>query len=355
MTLLSKEKIENITADHILAIAGTDPEHLFSLCNKDQVKKEYRQLAMVWHSDRNHTPQAQNVMQRLTQLYNAANEKIGKGTWEIPNVFTFQTTDGKKKKYSYLKKVPFELGTMYIAEASVAFAVDKSEKALYDNAKSVISNFKYPDKDMQERLSLVLPQIKHHFDTPDKLVMVVAKQPDEVLLSDLLAHQGGKIDPTHAAWIISRFHNIGCYLEWAGLTHNALSVETCFVSPKEHNVSVLGGWWYAAPDGQKLKALPPKTVAMAPPALFDKPVANKRLDLALIRAAGRELLGDARGLSLIGSKDIPKQMVSWVNGVSSGDAKEDFRIWSQDVLKASFGARRFVEMKINPNDIYKPV
>lgn len=355
MTLLTKTKPENITADQFLAIPGGDPERLFSAGKKDQIKKEYHKLAMRWHTDRNSDPRAKDVMQRLTELYDRANEKIEQGKWEIPNFFTFQTIDGKKKKVDYLKKTLFELGEMYIAEASVAFAVNKTERDLFDNAKSIISSLKYPDVRMQDKLQRILPQIKHQFETPDKLVLVVKKDPDEILLSDIVAHEKGKLDPKHAAWVISRLHNFGCYMEWAGLTHNRMSPETCFVSPKNHRVNLLGGWWYAAKEGAKLKALPPKTVAVAPHTLFDRPIATKRLDMALVRAVGREILGDASGRTLIGSKDIPASVVTWVNGAATGNPQDDFRIWTEEVLPKAFGARRFVEMNITPNDIYKPV
>lgn len=355
MTLLAKVKAEEVTADQILSIASGEPERLFAACDKDRVKKEFHQMAMFWHTDRNTSPQAKDVMQRLTELYNAANKKIENGAWEVPNAFMFQTVDGKKKRINYLKKVPFELGDMYIGNAMVTFAVNKAERALYDNARSIISGLKYPDDKMRDRLSRVLPQIKHQFETDDKLIMSVAKNPDEILLADVLQHYKGKVDPRHAAWMISRLHNVSCYLEWAGLTHNALSTETCFVSPKDHRLNFLGGWWYAAKEGAKLKALPPKTVAVVSPRLFDNPLADKAVDMALVRAVGREILGDASGRTLIGSKDIPKEMVSWLNGLGTGYPKEDFRIWSDDILTKSFGARRFVEMNLTPNDIYKPL
>ena len=184
--------------------------------------------------------------------------------------------------------------------------------------------------------------------------MVLKKDPDMILLRDVLNHQKGKIEPVHAAWMVSRLHNFGCYLQWAGLTHNAISVDTCFISPKDHAIGLYGGWWYAAKEGDKLKALPPKTVAVTPPSILDNPKATARIDMALIRATGREILGDATGMRLIGDKTIPKPFSQWVNGASSGDANQDYKIWSSDVLIKSFGARRFVEMKLTPNDIYQP-
>jgi len=353
MSLLAATKIEDITANQILDVAENDPERLFSKGAEDQVKKEYRQLAKRWHSDHNPDPRAKDVMQRLSLLYDKANEKIKLKQWQEPHLFRFQDLSGKKYQVNYLKKSPFDLGDMYIAKTTVTFVLKKDDRDLFENAKNTITHFSYPNKDMQEKLVNVLPQIVGSFETSDSLVMILKKDPDDILMSDVITHEKGKIEPVHAAWMISRLHNLSCYLEWSELTHNAITPENCFVSPKDHNVSLLGGWWYAAREGEKLKALPASTVKMVSPTLFDRPIASKKVDLSLIRATGREILGDATGMSFIGSKDIPEAMTSWVNGPSSGDARQDYKIWSENVLTNSFGARRFVEMKLSPNDIYK--
>lgn len=354
MSLLGTYDINDITADALLAITDSEPEKLFTTANADQVKKEYRQLAKLWHYDLHpDNPKANEVMQRIQALYEKANDKITRNNWEIPNLFRFETTDHKKFQIRYLKKQPFELGDMYVADASVTYVLNKNDKALFENAKKVITSLNYPNDDMKTKFKGVLPEIKRTFETSDKLIMVINKNPEDILLSDALQHVG-KFDPKHAAWMMSRLHNVSCYLEWSGLTHNAINSETCFINPVHHGISLLGGWWYAAPKGEKLKALPPKTVSLAPPSLFDKPVADPKLDLSLIRATAREALGDANGMSLYRDTNVPKPFTEWVNGVSSGDARRDYKIWSEEILSKSFGARRFVELKLSPNDIYKP-
>jgi hypothetical protein len=293
-------------------------------------------------------------MQRLQELYDTAENKISTNNWEIPNLLRFETTDHKKYQIHYLKKHPFELGDMYIADASVTYSINKNDKDLFENAKDIITRLSYPNDAMKQKLKSILPEIKRTFETDDKLIMVLNRDPESILLNDLINYQGGKIEPTHAAWMMSRLHNLTCYLEWAGLTHNALTTDNCFIDPANHQIHLLGGWWYAARKDEKLKALPPKTVAMAPPDLFSNPIASPKLDLALIRATGREILGDATGMQLISDSAIPKHITAWVNGVSSGDARQDYKIWQENVLTKSFGARRFVEMNVKANDIYKP-
>lgn len=354
MSLLGTQEIDAVTADLLLAIPEGEPEKLFSAANTAQVKKEYHELAKRWHTDRNSDPLAKDVMQRVQLLYQKANEKIEHKTWEIPNLLRFETMDKQRYQIQYLKKQPFELGDMYIADASVTYVVNKSDQKLFDNAKNTITGLRYPDDRMKQMLKPILPEIKRTFETNDKLIMMLNKDPEAILLSDVIGHMKGKIEPTHAAWMMSRLHNLTCYLDWAGLTHNALTTENCFIWPKDHRISLLGGWWYAAKQGEKLKAIPPKTATIAPASLFDKPIADPRLDLSLIRATGREILGDSTGMNLIRDKDIPKPMTSWVNGASSGDPRQDYKIWSEEILTKSFGARRFVEMKLSSNDVYKP-
>ena len=67
---------------------------------------------------------------------------------------------------------------------------------------------------------------------------------------------------------------------------------------------------------------------------------------------GRELLGDISGMRLPHEKAAPQAMLEWLRLPASNDAAEEYRIWQQDILKESFGARRFVEMKLSHGDIY---
>lgn len=354
MSLLAKTKYDSVTAEALLGIPETRPEALFSAASAAQVKSEYRELAKLWHTDHNTHPLAKEAFQRLQSLYTAAKAKLAANKWELPNLLQFTDQSGKKYQMKYRVRHAFELGEMYVGDKTLIYTVNKTERQLFDNAKDIITKLSYPTDDMKKRMSPYMPRLRGTYETDDSLVMALDKDPDAILLSDLLKHKGGKVEPEHAAWMMSRMHNIACYLSWAGLTHNAITTENCFIFPKDHAIGLYGGWWYAAREGQKLKALPPKSADIAPPSLFDNPVATKRLDQSMIRATAREILGDATGMSFIKNKDIPQPITQWVNGASSGDPNDDYRIWSKTILTKAFGARRFVEMKLTPNDIYQP-
>ena len=78
-----------------------------------------------------------------------------------------------------------------------------------------------------------------------------------------------------------------------------------------------------------------------------------KIDAELIRAVGRELLGDGVGSKLLSDPNIPNALLNWVRTAAIGDAYKEYEEWSKKVLKDSFGERRFVELKIQASDIYK--
>ena len=147
-------------------------------------------------------------------------------------------------------------------------------------------------------------------------------------------------------------HNLVCYLEYAGLTHNDISPDTYFISPLRHSGALLGGWWYATETGNRIKKLNARSYRLLPPDIRAAKNADNRLDFELVRATGREMLGDITGVKLESMNVAPKAMVDWLRFVSTGNAIEDYERWG-DVLQASFGPRRFVEMKLTADVLYK--
>jgi hypothetical protein len=124
-----------------------------------------------------------------------------------------------------------------------------------------------------------------------------------------------------------------------------------FVSPKFHSAVPPGGWWYAAKSRSRLELLPDETFALLPRSMATDKRADIRLDIESVRAIGRAALGDPTGLALVGRADLPRPMADYLRLPSSGSAVDDYRAWEQ-VLKDSFGPRRFVELPVTSSDIY---
>ena len=339
--------ISKLTAPEILAFVK--PEQLFT-GDASIAAIEYRKLSGIWHPDRK--PGFDSVFAQISTLYRKGVDQLKKGIWEIPGVFTFSNLVGKKFEVKYKKHHVFELGDMYIGDYTITYLINKDAKDLFDNAKKIIKNFKYANDKMKGEISRYLPEIHSEHETADKLVLIVRKTPDLILLRDVLDHLGGKLDPKHVAWVLSSMYNLSCYLKFADLTHNSISLDTYFISPQFHGGALLGGWWYASPVDKKLVAVPARTIKYAPHDLTSKKIAGPKIDSELIKATGRELLGDGGGSKLLSDPTIPNATLNWLRTAGMGEAYKEYESWVK-VLKDSFGERRFVKLEIQPVDIYK--
>lgn len=343
----------NLPAAALLAIPEDKPERLFKGSLED-VKRAYRSLAMKWHPDRNPDPGAQAVFQHIGRMVENAEEKIALGDWPCRGTVQLAAVDGKAYDINYLRRHRFELGAMYVANTVVAFEVDRAHDDLVRHAERTIKAFSYADDAMREQIARHLPAFPFAgaFQTENAHVLVMRKRPDLLLLRDVLDHFDGRMDPRHVAWVISALLNLCCYFQYAGIAHNALSLDTCFISPSEHSVAVLGGWWYAARSGERMVAAPAHTLEWGPHDLLSTRTADIRNDLELVRAIGRELLGDISGTRLGRESAAQQAMIDWLRLPASDNTIEEYRTWRTQVLHDSFGARRFTELKLEQSDIY---
>lgn len=344
----------NLSAAALLAVPGDRPERLFT-GSLDDIKKAYRQLAMTWHPDRSGDPGALAVFQHIQRLYETAAQRIGLGDWPGAGSLRLDAIDGKAYEINYLRRHRFELGSLYVAGSVAAFVVEREHADLVRHAERMIQGLRFADDRMRAQVAGLLPAYPFAgaFQTADAWVIVMKKTPRLLLLRDVFEHFHGRLDPRHVAWVVSSLLNLCCYFRHAGITHNALSLDTCFISPAAHSVTVLGGWWYAAGIGEPMVAAPASTLEWAPHGLLAGKRADVRTDLELVRAIGRELLGDIGGSRLAQDSGAPRAMIDWLRLPASGDPIDEYRTWRSRVLHDSFGARRFAELPLTQSDIYR--
>ncbi len=340
-----------LSAEALLAIRPSEPERLFT-GDEDTAKQEFRALASLWHPDRRPDAGITAVFQHLTRLYDAAVRKLRGGIWQTPGLLVLRATDGATYQIRYRREREFELGRLFVGSEIVAYVVAKEHADLFQNALQTIDRLPCANARMAAEVGRYLPESVRHFETEDGRVLVLRKTPDLVLLRDLLDHCGGRMDARHVAWIVSSLLNLACYLDYARLAHNAILADTWFVSPPQHTGALLGGWWYAVRQGERMRAAPAATVQHAPFDVMDRRRGDIRTDLELIRALGRELLGDAPGARLAREKAAPQPMLDWLRLPAGGSALRDYQIWMNRVLKDSFGKRRFVKLDVSAEDLY---
>jgi len=250
------------------------------------------------------------------------------------------------------RKCHFELGELYINMDSVVFVIEGEHKSFFENAINTIRNLKFDSEDMKKEISRYVPSVVKTFEAENSLIMIAKKTKDLVLLRDVLNYYNGQMDAKHVAWVLSSLYNLVCYFDFIKLAHNDISLDTYFISPEFHNGVLLGGWWYNSEFGKKILGVPARTFNLFPSDLHAKKGGDPRVDLDLIKAVGRELLGDFTGTKLLSMKAAPKPMIDWLRWESKGDAVGEYSTWKNEVIMASFGERKFTNMELKPEQIY---
>lgn len=341
-----------ITAASLLGIPAASPERLFS-GDEDADRRLYRALANGFHPDRH--PAYGEVFKHLVALKAARDAQVGTDSWCGAGRIELALTSGKRLRIRFLRRHPFELGTVLISPRSVTWLFREEHRALYAQGVAAIQGLRYANETMRAGVSRFLPRVELRAETREVPALVVARPADIVRLRDALDHLGGRMDPRHVAWILGALHDLGAYLQWYGLTHNAIDLDSCFISPRHHAAFLLGGWWYARPAGERMTHLPASSArvwrTILPPRATAARTATPALDRELIRLAARTLLGDPGGTCLLRDSAIPPALGRWVTTPGDDDGIADYAGWER-ARKAAFGPRRFVEMDLSPRAVY---
>jgi len=336
-----------LTEAQILAIPVDMPERLFTGV-RPAAKAQWQRLRSKWHPDTNSVNPA--VMAHINALYDRAMDAIDGGTWRGMGQLMFADVRGHNFAFGYLKSEEFELGRAYIGKSVLAYYIRDEYADLVRVAQDHMErHFTFADGHLKAEHSRHLPRLQRLIQVKTGYYLVIEKNPAYLRLSDVLTHLGGKIEERHVAWILSCLYNLNCYLKLAGLVHCDISPRNVFIHPADHDAALFGGWWYARREGERLIALPPRTVQYGTPLLPDKKAID-RMNSELIKATGRELLGDTIGSRLLSMK-YPKPLVHWLRSTAYLPAFEEYADWSR-VLKESYGPRKFVELKLTAEDIY---
>jgi hypothetical protein len=331
----------NFTKDQILAMVH--PGDLFS--SPDQVDEEFRALSVRWHPDHDGDT---DVMSKINELRNMAKACIDSDDWKSSNSVIMTLSTGKKAKIQFLSSTDIGIGTMFICESCLAFVIRKEFKELADNIR-IRDKMKFAGKRMEEEITKYLPKIIQirNCMNGDTLI-VLDRAPGHLLLKDVLTYFGGKIDGRHVAWILNTLYNLCCYFSYTGIVHHGITIDSYFIDPAQHNGALLGGWWYARPRDSNISVVPNKIYSIMPVRVKNTKKAKIITDLESVKLIGRQLLGDENGIRLMADASVPKPMADFLRDISSSSheaAIEEYRGWGE-VLKESYGPRRFVEMKV---------
>lgn len=317
---------------------------------EEEVKLKYKELAKEWHPDINGHPEAPDVFAKITELYTQALKLLETGQWEKTNYILLSKDNGKKVAINYDTNFDFELGTCYVTQTKVVYVLRKDKEKYYDNAVQKINSLRYKDNKMEKDLSRFLPRIYQTFQAKNGEHVIVLNKPEDVYpLKNVVEYFDEKIDARHTAWIISRLCNLACYLEFSGLVHNGIHINNCFVSPRNHTILLLGGWWYTTREGEKMLGTTKDIFSVMPVSAKESKKSSAVTDLESVKLLGRQLLGEPSCRKLSSDCSIPKPFAVFLTGGSGGSAYDEFVKWDK-ALDASYGKRKFIQMEVK--DLY---
>lgn len=336
----------NYSADKILMISN--PGDLFT--SPESASSEYKSLMKIWHPDINNDPKSTEVVKKLNELYSKACIMIKNNEWSRTG--RTRISGSKPIDINYIHDYSFEFGHVYICRNSLIYHFKSEYRKYADRFKYITENFKFADNNMKERMKYFYPTIYKTIEVDDGVLVLVDKNIRLIRLRDILDYYNGKIPHRHMAWIVSSLLNLACFIQYNGLSHNAITIDNYYIDPTDHNGVLAGGWWFATDLSRPLLGAPRDVFEVMPGRAKAERIGLTETDLESIKLIGRILIGDKYGMDFKNrDPDIPDAIVQYLNSPVCSSAYDEYSVWSS-VLTAGYGKREFIKMNVRTEDIY---
>lgn len=300
----------------------------------------------VYDQDRKLFEQFQTMFAALLNK-DADAGKTEEGFWVEATDEKLVREDGEIIAIRCLWRMKADFCTVYVAKKNVIYTFDKQYEAYADRYIKMVSEVKYPNREMEQELKNYIPQVVTHCRLEDGGRMVAIEKKPGVYPLRLL----GILLDRHAAWVISRLENLCCLLSYSGIVLNGLTLDNLFVEPATHQIYLYGGWWFAGYQNGTMSGIS----ADARKCIYRKYLESKRChfstDLESLRLAAAKLLGCETREAVEDLLTLPEPFREFLLEPAAGSAGSDFAEWDR-VLEASYGERKFIPLPVTDEEIY---
>lgn len=313
-------------------------------------KRNFRKLAARWHPDFCADPQSAEVFSHLVTLRDRL-QSLGS---QRADTLLFTLADGHRKPVVVLETTPTDSGETLVLADGLAQRFDAATADLAQGMADTIASFGYADPAMQREMQRFLPKVGQRLTLIDGGSLYITPRDAGALplfmVDTYLARSGRRIDAKGVAWIGSGLMNLAAWLAWSGLMHGSIDAASVAINPETHDVMLLGGWEYATPFGTRPRALPERTLWLAPKLGADGVPADGTIDPLLIRDLLRQLLGKPADGDLLAGRVVPMPIAEWLVFPPAADAFQDYALW-RSALEQAWGRPRFHPMPFTAADV----
>lgn len=343
-------------------MSANSPREIFSM-NPDTLEQEFEEYREAYRPQAYSNIQNFIILQKVTMLYRTAKEMLDDDSNDsictTSGTFECYAKSGEHFVYKYAYMRNLKVSNMLVTNTQIVFVTPVKNKMYHDNFYQKAKSFQQLDPDTWKLVEHMLPKMVRKYETTNGDGVIVLNKPCSKIyhLREILDFYDGKMHPRYVASILNRLYSLLTYLEIVGINYNAFTVDTLFFAPgriteEGQNYTVedmrfigaYGGWFFSTWSDEKIRGLPKEVYDLLSTEEKAHGYSSFKANALAIKQVARELLGDVSGCDL---GETPIAMAEWLNSTScEKNAYEEYCAWEQ-VLKASFGKRRFVDMDVS--------
>lgn len=308
---------------------------------EEDVRNRFKDLAKVWHPDRNKSGEATQVFEHIKRC----RDYLLSGAAKYVDLHA----NGRTQRYSFLSDHRMTDCRVLVGATTVSYLLTGEMQKW--GKKVVKRPWEFADDKQRGEMMRFLPEHHRIIDAKEGLLVSYRRQPGDVLLSDLVdyhARNRSRIPPLAVMWMVSGLLNIACYMEISRTAHCAFREEFLVVNLDKHEVRLEGPPLFACKFDARPKFALAETLRDFPVLRTkDYVVRDSRLDLTLVRSLVMRLLGHRTARSLRADTDVPKGLIDWVVSPPLRTAVDDYVAWEN-----MRGKRAFHIYGLSARDVY---